>query len=62
MKALVDNETCTGCGLCVDTCAEVFEMDGDIAKVKTGSVPEAEQDACREAADGCPVEAISIEE
>ena len=62
MKAVVDEETCTGCGLCSDTCPEVFELDGDVAKVKADPVPSEAEGACREAAEGCPVEAITIEE
>jgi ferredoxin len=62
MKAKVDQATCTGCGLCEDTCPEVFGLDGDTAKVKVDSVPAKLEDACREAMDGCPVEAISIED
>ena len=62
MKALVDKDTCTGCGLCCDTCPEVFEMDNDVAKVLVAEVPQDAEDKCREAAEGCPVEAISIEE
>jgi len=26
MKAAVDKDLCTGCGLCEDTCPEVFEV------------------------------------
>lgn len=60
MKASVD-ENCTGCALCVDTCPEVFEMgDDEIAKVIADPVPEAAEDSCREAAEGCPVEAIHL--
>lgn len=62
MKAKVDPDICTGCGLCPDICPQVFEMDGDIAKAKGDTVPADAEDACREAAEGCPVEAISIEE
>jgi ferredoxin len=62
MKAKVDEETCTGCGLCADTCPQVFELDGSVAKVKTDIVPRDAEVLCREAAEVCPVEAISIED
>lgn len=61
MKATVDASTCTGCELCVDTCPDVFVMEGDVAGVKANPVPAAAEGACQEAADGCPVEAIKIE-
>ncbi|MFW6169782.1 MAG: ferredoxin [Planctomycetota bacterium] len=62
MKAVVDQETCTGCGLCPDICPEVFELNDDIACVTVDTVPPEAEDTCREAAESCPVEAISIEE
>ena len=48
--------------MCADTCPEVFEMDGDVAKVIVAEVPEAVESECKEAAEACPVEAITIEE
>lgn len=60
MRAIVDANKCTGCGLCCDTCPEVFEMDDDIAVVAGEDVPADVEDLCREAAGSCPVEAITI--
>ena len=62
MRATVDEETCIGCGLCAETCPEVFEMNDDKAQVKVSEVPENAQETCKEAAENCPVEAIQIEE
>jgi ferredoxin len=61
MKAKVDSTTCTGCGLCADTCPAVFEMNDGVAAVIAAVVPEDAESACGEAADHCPVEAITIE-
>ena len=63
MKAIVDEDLCTGCGLCEETCPEVFEMgDDSLAKVKVGVVPSEAEERCRQAAEGCPTEAIAIKE
>ncbi len=60
MKARVE-DTCTACGLCVDTCPEVFEMGSDMAEVKVDEVPPENESAAQQAADECPVNAIIIE-
>jgi ferredoxin len=67
MRVIVDEETCIGCGLCAETCPDVFEMNDDKAKVKVEEVrvdeaPEGVIECCKEAAENCPVEAIQIEE
>lgn len=74
MKVTIDREECTICGVCWEECPEFFEqnpedewsqvlseyrIDGDIAK---GEVPENLEGCVRQAAEGCPVEIIHIEE
>lgn len=61
MRASVDEAACTGCGLCVDICPEVFEMEGDVARAKMASIPEDLEDCAEDAADDCPMEAITVE-
>jgi len=63
MNAKVDENACISCGLCESICSEVFKMnENDIAEVIVRSVPPEAEDTCREAAEGCPVDAISLEE
>ena len=54
-------DTCTACGLCIDTCPEVFEMGPEIAEVCVDEVPAGYEDTVQQAADDCPAEAIIIE-
>jgi len=61
MKAKVDPDLCTACGLCVDTCPEVFKMGDEVAEVIADPVPADQEDCVKEAAESCPVEAISYE-
>ena len=60
MKAVVDRETCTGCGLCEETCPQVFKLEDGVAAVQIDPVPRDCEKSCREAAGACPVDNISI--
>lgn len=62
MKAFVDSDICTGCGLCVSTCPEVFELEADVAKVKVKDVPQEAKECAKDAANDCPVQAITVGE
>ncbi len=60
MKVKVE-DTCVACGLCCDTCPEVFEMGEEMATVIVDVVPSELEAAAQQAADECPVEAIIVE-
>ncbi len=62
MKVEIIDELCTGCGLCIDTCADLFDMEESTVTVKMEVVPSEQENCCREAAENCPMEAIKIEE
>ncbi|MDQ1256971.1 MAG: ferredoxin [Candidatus Hydrogenedentes bacterium] len=62
MKAVVDQDVCTGCGLCEETCPEVFSADGDTATVLVEVVPKEAEGSCIDAMNECPVDAISVED
>ena len=62
MKVSINKEDCVGCGLCVDDCPDVFEMQEDVAVVKVEEVPKNLVNAVKEAAENCPVDAIVVSE
>lgn len=58
MKYFV-NETCIGCGVCVDICPDIFFMgDGGVAVARDVEVPEDLLDSAKEAQEECPSESI----
>ncbi len=62
MKAFIDRENCIACGLCEQTCPEVFAMAEDgLAKVIADNVPAALIDLAVAAAESCPTSIITVE-
>ena len=62
MKVKIDADLCTACGLCSDSVPEVFKLGDEVAEVIKPEVPSKFEDAVRDAAADCPVEAIIVED
>ena len=61
MKYVV-NDGCIGCGLCAGTCPEVFSMEGTLAVAQPGELSGELVPAAIDAAQNCPVSAITLSE
>ena len=61
--AKIDRDGCISCGVCIDTCPNVFRYaDDGIAEVYVDQVPEEDKDCAVEAQENCPVSVILVEE
>ena len=60
MKTFVDSDLCISCGLCADTCPDIYKLE-DVAVVKVDTVPPSLEDCALQAEDNCPTDAISHE-
>lgn len=58
-RVSVDEDLCTGCGLCAANCPDMFEI-GDDNKAHVASQDAGSCDA-NQVASECPVEAIKVE-
>ena len=56
------NENCIGCGACTAVCPDVFDLndEGKAENIMGEDIPEDLMDACKEAAESCPVEEIEL--
>jgi ferredoxin len=62
MKAIVDPDTCMGCGVCETLAPKVFQLGSEsYAVVIVDVVPPEEEDNVRDAMDSCPESSITIE-
>lgn len=62
MKAAIDKGGCISCGLCAETCPNVFRMGDDgYAEVYVDNIPANEEASAQEACDNCPVSVITVE-
>ena len=60
MKAYLDRSGCISCGLCADTCPQVFRMASDgIAEVYQEDIPINAENEALEAQENCPVSVIT---
>ncbi len=62
MKVTIDQDGCIGCGLCAETCPEVFRMNDESIAEVYGEATEVLADQVHEAAENCPVGVINVEE
>ena len=51
----IDKNTCIGCGACIATCPQGFEIKDGKAYIK-----DSKAKCIKEAAEGCPVGAIKV--
>ena len=60
MKGYVDKDMCVGCGMCAGACPDGFRMGDDGLAEGYQELPEGSVDDARQAAEDCPVGAITV--
>jgi len=60
VRAIVDEDNCSGTGLCTRVCGEIFEIRDGISHVRIDPVPDELETKVAEAARLCPLQAIKL--
>ncbi|MCF2660677.1 ferredoxin [Pseudoflavonifractor phocaeensis] len=55
------NGNCIGCGLCASVCPDVFTLTDEGVAAARDEIDPGQEEMVREAADGCPVDAIEVD-
>ena len=55
------NGNCIGCGLCASVCPDVFTLTDEGVAAARDEIDPGQAGMVREAADGCPVDAIEVD-
>ncbi len=62
MRIIVDRDRCVGHGICESIVLDVFEvLDEGYVHIHTDAIGDADEAALRDAVNGCPSAALSIE-
>ncbi len=62
-KVVVKKDACIGCGLCISNSPDYFQFDDDgLSKVIKEELNIEDKNRILESVEGCPTEAILIEE
>lgn len=62
MKVTIDRSGCIGCGLCAETCPEVFRIADDGLAEAYAQPDGNTESSVDEAKENCPASVINIEE
>lgn len=61
MKAIVNQDTCIGCGACIEECPEVYHWnEEDKSEAILEDIPAGCADKAAAGRDVCPVDAIDL--
>lgn len=62
MNVMIDRDGCISCGMCAATCPDVFRMADDGLAEVYKEPTSADEEMVKDAADGCPVEVIHVDD